>query len=108
MDLLPLLVQIFSWISIVIGSCLMVIGAIGMLRFTDFWARLHANSVIESGGMIFLLLGMCLQASDWLIFFKLAFIGLFLFITGPAATHALAKAALSDQSKKNSTKSATK
>ena len=79
-----------------------------MLRFTDFWARLHAASVIESGGVIFLLLGMCLQASDWLIFFKLAFIGLFLFITGPTATHAVAKAALSDQSKKNSTKRANK
>ena len=86
----------------------MIIGAFGMLRFSDFWARLHAASVIDSGGMIFLLLGMCLQASDWLIFFKLAFIGLFLFITGPTATHALAKAALSYQSRKNSLRSNTK
>ena len=108
MEVLPMLMQIFSWVSIVIGSCLMVIGAAGMLRFADFWARLHAASVIESGGMIFLLLGMCLQANDWFIFFKLAFIGLFLFITGPTATHAIAKAALSDQSRKNSTKSAIK
>ena len=108
MEVLPMLIQIFSWVYLVIGSCLMVIGAAGMLRFGDFWARLHAASVIESGGMIFLLLGMCLQANDWFIFFKLAFIGLFLFITGPTATHAIAKAALSDQSRKNSTKSAIK
>ena len=108
MDVLSLLIQILSWVSIVIGSCLMVIGAVGMHRFTDFWARLHAASVIESGGMIFLLLGMCLQASDWLIFFKLAFIGLFLFITGPTATHAVAKAALSEKSKEKSIKRGTK
>ena len=108
MEILSLIIQIFSWASIVIGSCFMIIGSAGLLRFTDFWARLHAASVIESGGMIFLLLGMCLQASDWLIFFKLAFIGLFLFITGPTATHAVAKAALSEKSKEKSIKRGTK
>ena len=41
-----------------------------------------------------------LAASDWLIFFKLAFIGLFLFITGPTATHAVAKATLSLKNRK--------
>ena len=108
MEILSLIIQIFSWASIVIGSCFMIIGSAGLLRFTDFWARLHAASVIESGGMIFFLLGMCLQASDWLIFFKLAFIGLFLFITGPTATHAVARAVLSEKSKEKSIKRGTK
>ena len=99
MEIFEMLLNSLSWIFILAGSFLMVLGAIGILRFRGFWARLHAASVIESGGMIFLLVGMCLQAGDVLIFFKLAFIGLFLFITGPTSTHALASAALLDRSK---------
>ena len=99
MEIFEILLDVLSWIFVLVGSFLMVLGAIGILRFRGFWARLHAASVIESGGMIFLLVGMCLQAGDFLIFFKLAFIGLFLFITGPTSTHALASAALLDRSK---------
>ena len=99
MEIFEILLNLLSWIFVLVGSFLMVLGAIGILRFRGFWARLHAASVIESGGMIFLLVGMCLQAGDFLIFFKLAFIGLFLFITGPTSTHALASAALLDRSK---------
>ena len=99
MEIFEILLNLLSWIFVLVGSFLMVLGAIGILRFRGFWARLHAASVIESAGMIFLLVGMCLQAGDFLIFFKLAFIGLFLFITGPTSTHALASAALLDRSK---------
>ena len=99
MEIFEMLLNLLSWIFVLVGSFLMVLGAIGILRFHGFWARLHAASVIESGGMIFLLAGMCLQAGDFLIFFKLAFIGLFLFITGPTSTYALASAALLDSSK---------
>ncbi len=99
MEIFEILLNLLSWTFVLVGSFLMVLGAIGILRFRGFWARLHAASVIESGGMIFLLVGMCLQAGDVLIFFKLAFIGLFLFITGPTSTHALASAALLDRSK---------
>ena len=99
MEIFEILLNLLSWTFVLVGSFLMVLGAIGILRFRGFWARLHAASVIESGGMIFLLVGMCLQAGDFLIFFKLAFIGLFLFITGPTSTHALASAALLDRSK---------
>ena len=102
MEIFEMLLNSLSWIFILAGSFLMVLGAIGILRFRGFWARLHAASVIESGGVIFLLAGMCLQAGDLLIFFKLAFIGLFLFITGPTSTHALASAALLDRSKPKS------
>ncbi len=99
MEIFEMLLNSLSWIFILAGSFLMVLGAIGILRFRGFWARLHAASVIESGGMIFLLAGMCLQAGDLRRIFKLALIGLFLFSTGPTSTHALASAALLDRSK---------
>jgi multicomponent Na+:H+ antiporter subunit G len=94
MSNLDTLLQILSWTLIISGSFFVVVGAIGMLRFPDFWARLHAASVTESGGVILLLAGMCIQAGLTLITVKLMIIGLFLFITGPTSTHAVANAAL--------------
>ncbi|GHA45547.1 sodium:proton antiporter [Amylibacter ulvae] len=85
--------EIISWILILSGSFFSIVGALGSLRFPDFWSRLHAASVTDSGGMILLLAGMCVQAGLGLITVKLILIGVFLFITGPTATHAVANAA---------------
>lgn len=87
-------VEILSWVLILSGSFFAIIGALGSVRFPDFWSRLHAVSVTDSGGMILLIAGLCLQAGFSLVTIKLIFIGIFLFITGPAATHAVANAAL--------------
>ncbi len=89
-----LFVEGLSWVLIVSGGAFCVIGAIGMLRFPDFWARLHAASVSESAGMILLLAGLGLQAGWGLVLIKIVLIGILLFITGPTATHAVANAAL--------------
>ena len=91
---MSVLIDILSWICLTGGALLAVIGAFGMVRFPEFWTRLHAASVAESGGMILLVLGMCLQIGWDLILVKLVLIGTFLFITGPTATHAVANAAL--------------
>ncbi|MBO6814694.1 MAG: monovalent cation/H(+) antiporter subunit G [Rhizobiaceae bacterium] len=89
-----LLIDLLSWALILAGSAFLLIGAIGTLRFPDFWSRLHAVSVTDSAGMILLVLGMILQAGLTLVTVKLVLIGVFLFVTGPTATHAVANAAL--------------
>ena len=89
-----LLLDILSWAMILAGSFFVIIGAVGILRFPDFWSRLHAASVTESAGMILLLIGMALQTGWTLIAFKLCVIGVFMLITGPTSTHAVANAAL--------------
>lgn len=91
---LELAVEILSWIFIVLGSFFTIVGAVGMVRFPDFWSRLHAASITDSGGVILLILGMCIQAGFTLITVKLIVIGIFLFITGPTSTHAIANAAM--------------
>ena len=97
--------EFISWILIVGGTFFVMIGAIGTLRFPDFWARLHAASVTESAGVILLLSGLCIQAGFTLVTFKLLIIGIFLFITGPTSTHAIANAALISGLKPISSKS---
>ena len=91
---MTLFVDILSWACILGGSFFMIVSGIGTLRFPDFWSRLHAVSVGDSGGMILLIAGMCLQSGFTLVTVKLIIIGIFLFITGPTATHAVANAAL--------------
>lgn len=87
-------VALLSWLLIGGGSFFLLVGAFGTWRFPDFWARLHAASVTDSAGMILLVLGMALQAGLSLVAVKLLIIGLFLLLTGPTATHAVANAAL--------------
>jgi len=91
---LGLIADILGWAFILSGSIFMLIGAIGALRFPDFWTRLHAVSVTDTGGVLLLTAGMVMQSPEWLIAVKLVFIGVFLFITGPTASHAVANAAL--------------
>jgi multicomponent Na+:H+ antiporter subunit G len=85
---------VLSWVFILSGSFFVIVGALGTLRFPDFWSRLHAASITDSAGVILLLVGMGMQAGLTLIAVKLLIIGVFLFVTGPTATHAVANAAL--------------
>jgi len=91
--MMDMLIEILSWGLILTGSFFAVIGAIGALRFPDFWSRLHAVSVTDSAGMILLICGMCLQSGLTLVTVKLLIILAFLFITGPTAIHAVVNAA---------------
>jgi multicomponent Na+:H+ antiporter subunit G len=83
-----------SWILLGAGGVLTVTGAIGLLRFPDFFTRLHAVSVTETLATWAILLGLALQSGLTQTTLKLALIWLILLFTGPTATHALAKAAL--------------
>ncbi len=94
MTLLLSLVGLLAWLLIIAGSVFCVIGALGALRFPDFWSRVHAVSVSDSAGMLLLIAGLCLYSGFNLVTVKLVLIGIFLLITGPTATHAVANAAL--------------
>ena len=90
---MELIVDIISWGFILAGAFFLLVGGLGLIRLPDFWSRLHAASIIDSAGAFFLLIGLAFQAGFTLVTFKLALIGLFLFITGPTASHAVANAA---------------
>jgi multicomponent Na+:H+ antiporter subunit G len=83
-----------SWIALVAGGLFCLVGGLGVLRMPDFYTRLHAASVTDILGAGLVLLGLLLQAGWSLAALKLLVIGVLIFFTSPAATHALAKAAL--------------
>jgi len=84
-----------SWALLVAGALFCMAGGVGILRFPDVYSRSHAAGVIDTAGAVLILVGLMVQAGLTLITVKLIIIVFFLLFTGPAATHALVKAALS-------------
>ncbi len=88
--------DIASWFCLIGGTAVIAIGATGMLRLPDLFARMHGASVIDSLGVALVLLGLLLQAGFTLVAIKLVLIFVFILYTSPATTHALARAAIAD------------
>lgn len=90
-----MLIDISSWVLIILGSLSVLIGAAGVLRFPDVYTRMHAASITDTLGAGTIILGLILQAGLTLVAAKLFLILIFLFFTSPASSFALAHAALS-------------
>lgn len=88
------LLDILSWITLLAGGGFVLVGGIGILRMPDLYTRMHAASLTDTLGTLLILLGIMLQAGLTLATIKLVAIALFLLLTGPTATYALANSAL--------------
>ena len=88
------LLVIVSQVCLAIGSLLIFSGGVGVLRFPDFYTRMHAAGITDTLATALILVGLMLIAGWSLILFKLVLIMLFIMITSPTASHALAKSAL--------------
>jgi len=90
------ILQILSIVLLGVGGLIMLIGAVGVLRFPDFYTRLHAAGKGDTLGQALVLLGLGLPMfalGHEQILLKLLLIMLFVFIFNPTATHALARGA---------------
>ena len=85
--------DLVSWALFLAGGLAVVSGAIGIVRFPDFYTRMHAAGVTDTGGAELIIIGMLLQSPSWIVAMKLVFMGAFLFLTSPVATHAIAHSA---------------
>lgn len=85
-----------SGLLLLAGSLFALSGGVGLLRFPDFFTRIHAVSLTDAAGAGLILLGLLLLVPDWATAVRLVLILLFMLLTGPAATQALAQAARRD------------
>jgi len=88
------LMHVSSAIFLLIGSFLCISGGVGMLRFPDFYTRMHAVGVTETLASAMILIGLILHNPDFLVDIKLMIILIMIIFISPTASHALAKAAL--------------
>jgi multicomponent Na+:H+ antiporter subunit G len=89
-----LVIDLLSWGFILLGGAFGIIGGIGLIRLPDFFSRIHAASLTDSMCAPCIVIGLMLQSGLTLVTVKLFFLIVFLFLTSPTASHALAKAAL--------------
>ena len=87
-------IDILSWIMLSAGGVFVFIGGLGALRMPNLYTRMHAASLTDSMGAVLILGGIMLQAGASLATIKLAAILLFLLLTSPTASNALACAAI--------------
>ncbi len=75
-------------------------GAVGILRFPDFYSRLHPAGKLDTLGSLAMLLGLALfnlehfTLANLLTSLKIMLIVVFVFLASPTATHAIVDAGL--------------
>ncbi len=92
--MIDIALDILSWILLTLGGACVLIGGVGGLRLPSFYTRIHAASLTDTTATLLIFAGIMLQAGFSLATMKLLAIMLFLLLTGPTATYALANAAL--------------
>lgn len=95
-----MLINLMVIVLICLGLLLFAIGVIGVLRFPDFFSRMHAAGKCDSLAVVLVVAGFAIYSLEGLNFasilvaLKIFLIAIFIFVASPTATHALVKTAL--------------
>lgn len=90
---MEMVITISSGFFLLLGSFLCISGGIGLLRFPDFYTRMHAVGVTDTLGAGMILVGLMILSPDFLVFAKLVMMLLLTLLISPTTSHVLAKAA---------------
>ena len=94
--------QIIGVIFGVVGLVFFLGAAVGMVRFPDFYTRMHAAGKRRhsfhhaNAGRIRALHDGGFSLNSWLILLKILSVVLFIYLTSPTSSHALMRAAFED------------
>jgi multicomponent Na+:H+ antiporter subunit G len=91
------IIKIISIVFILTGCFFLTTGTIGLIRFPDFYSRMHATGKGDTLGVLICLIGLALYHTFFhgavLDGIKLLVIAVFMFMANPTATHAISRAA---------------
>lgn len=88
------MIEILSGLILIVGASVVLIGGVGLVRFPDFFCRLHSAGVVDTLGSGLVLLALVLMSGSVIVGFKIFLIGALIFILSPVTTHALSNSAL--------------
>jgi multicomponent Na+:H+ antiporter subunit G len=75
------------------GSVLTLLGAVGLHRFPDVFARMHAATKPATLGVVLVLVGAAIAIGDFAVSSTLILIAALQFITAPVGAHMVGRAA---------------
>ncbi|MGL9758210.1 MAG: monovalent cation/H(+) antiporter subunit G [Wolbachia sp.] len=78
-------------VLIFLGICLIIISNIGVIRFPDFYTRLHAAGITDSSGAALLLIGFTLQNEFSINTVKIILLILIIWVTSSTNSYILAR-----------------
>jgi multicomponent Na+:H+ antiporter subunit G len=93
MEALDVVRTLTGGIIVAIGLLLMLGGALGVLRFPDFYTRLHAARVADTVGGVVLVIGLAVAAPSGDIALRLLLVAALMAALGPTLSHLMANAA---------------
>ncbi|HUV11783.1 MAG TPA: monovalent cation/H(+) antiporter subunit G [Acidimicrobiia bacterium] len=85
--------EIASGVLVLIGASFSVIAAIGVWRFPDVFARMHAATKTATFGLLVILTGAAFRMKTEPDIIKLALVFAFQLLTAPIAAHMIGRAA---------------
>jgi len=86
--------DVLTWVFLLGGSFLAVVGGVGVIRMPDLFTRLHAAGITDTMGAGLILTGLMFQGGLSLVTVKLLMVLGFLWFSSPVSTYALARATL--------------
>lgn len=86
--------NIISLSLMVAGFLLMTLAAIGVIKFPDFFTRLHASGVGETLGTLMIILGIIIYTESVQLSIKVFIIFFVLLLTNPIGTNLIMLAAV--------------
>lgn len=84
---------IISGILLLIGSILMLLASIGVVRMPDVFLRMSASTKAATLGVILLMLAIAIHFNDLGVSTRALGIVIFIILTGPISAHMIARAA---------------
>jgi multicomponent Na+:H+ antiporter subunit G len=93
-----MLIDIVTAVFLILAMIVFTGGAVGIIRFPDFYSRLHPAGKLDTMGILLSMLGLAVynlhhfSLATLLTSLKLLLIVTFVFITSPTATHAIVDA----------------
>jgi multicomponent Na+:H+ antiporter subunit G len=85
--------SVLGGLIMVVGLMLIAGGTLGLLRFPDFYTRLHAVRVADGLGAIAFLVGLAIVSGDAAVAVRLLVLAALIAALGPTLSHLLANAA---------------
>jgi monovalent cation/proton antiporter MnhG/PhaG subunit len=87
------MIDVIAAVLLIAGTVFLIISAIGLARFPDFWTRAHAVAKAETLGLVLVFAGLIVLNRLGPGSLQLALIAGFSLLVNPTAIHALARSA---------------
>lgn len=87
------MIDVVAGALVVTGAALSVLGAVGLRRFPDVFARMHAATKPSTLGLVLVLLGAAIRVVDRSDAVKLVLVAVLQLVTAPVGAHMVGRAA---------------